>query len=55
MIYANPGSPGSLVTFKAKYANFIGGQWVAPVKGEYFTNTSPVNGSVICEIPRSTT
>ncbi len=54
MIYANPGSAGSLVTFKAKYANFIGGQWVAPVKGEYFTNTSPVNGSVICEIPRST-
>ncbi|MFT6329990.1 MAG: aldehyde dehydrogenase [Bermanella sp.] len=54
MIYANPGSAGSLLTFKAKYANFIGGKWVEPVKGEYFTNTSPVNGSTICEIPRST-
>ncbi|MFT5283383.1 MAG: aldehyde dehydrogenase, partial [Yoonia sp.] len=53
MIYANPGSEGSLVEFKKKYANFIGGQWVEPVKGEYFTNISPVNGSVICEIPRS--
>jgi aldehyde dehydrogenase len=54
MIYANPGSAGSLLTFKAKYANFIGGKWVEPVKGEYFTNTSPINGSTICEIPRST-
>jgi aldehyde dehydrogenase len=54
MIYANPGSAGSLLTFKAKYANFIGGKWVEPVKGEYFINTSPVNGSTICEIPRST-
>jgi aldehyde dehydrogenase len=54
MIYANPGSEGSLLTFKAKYANFIGGKWVAPVKGEYFTNTSPIDGSNICEIPRST-
>jgi aldehyde dehydrogenase len=54
MIYANPGSEGSLVTFKTKYSNFIGGQWIAPVKDEYFTNTSPVDGSFICEIPRST-
>lgn len=54
MIYANPGSEGSVFTFKAKYDNFIGGKWVAPVKGEYFTNTTPVNGSDICQIARST-
>lgn len=28
--------------FKSQYDNFIGGQWVAPVDGEYFENTSPV-------------
>lgn len=54
MIYANPGSEGSVVTFKAKYENFIGGEWIAPVKGEYFTNTSTVDGSDICQVPRST-
>ena len=30
---------GSLVELKARYENFIGGHWVAPVKGEY-TRTS---------------
>lgn len=53
MIYANPGSENSVVTFKSRYENFIGGQWVAPVKGNYFTNTTPITGEVICEIPRS--
>lgn len=53
MIYANPGSEGSVVSFKPKYENFIGGKWVAPVKGNYFTNTTPVTGEAICEIPRS--
>ena len=53
MIYANPGSEGSVVSFKPKYENFINGQWVAPVNGNYFTNTTPVTGETICEIPRS--
>jgi aldehyde dehydrogenase len=53
MIYANPGSENSVVTFKSRYENFIGGKWVAPVKGNYFTNTTPVTGEAICEIPRS--
>jgi aldehyde dehydrogenase len=39
--------------FKARYENFVGGQWVAPVAGRYFGNVSPVNGQVVCEIPRS--
>ena len=54
MIYANPGSEGSAVTFKPKYGNFINGQWVAPVKGNYFTNSTPVTGEDFCQIPRST-
>ncbi|MEP2603522.1 MAG: aldehyde dehydrogenase family protein, partial [Paraglaciecola sp.] len=53
MIYANPGSPDSLVTFKKQYQNFIGGEWVAPVKGRYFDNLSPIDGEKFCEIPRS--
>jgi aldehyde dehydrogenase len=38
---------------KSKYENFIGGRWVAPVKGKYFTDHSPINGEPICEIARS--
>ncbi|MFH1804856.1 MAG: aldehyde dehydrogenase [Pseudomonadota bacterium] len=53
MIYKNPGDNGSLVTFKARYDNFIGGEWTAPVKGRYFENVSPVNGRVFCEVARS--
>jgi len=39
--------------YKARYENFIGGQWVAPVNGRYFENVSPVTGKGMCEIPRS--
>ena len=53
MIYAKPGTPDSVISFKSRYENFIGGEWVAPVKGEYFNNITPVTGEVICEIPRS--
>ncbi|MCW3172800.1 acetaldehyde dehydrogenase ExaC [Shewanella subflava] len=53
MIYAAPGETGSVITFKAVYQNYIGGQWVEPVNGKYFDNISPVNGQVFCKIPRS--
>jgi aldehyde dehydrogenase len=53
MIYAQPGQPGSLITFKKRYENFIGGKWVPPVDGEYFENISPVTGQAYCEVPRS--
>ncbi len=39
--------------FKEKYGNYIGGKWVEPVDGVYFDNITPVNGSVLCQIPRS--
>ncbi|BBH20076.1 aldehyde dehydrogenase [Paenibacillus baekrokdamisoli] len=54
MIYEQPGQDGSKVTFKKRYENFIGGKWVAPIKGQYFDNPSPINNQVFCEIPRST-
>ncbi|MCM2972114.1 acetaldehyde dehydrogenase ExaC [Larsenimonas suaedae] len=53
MKYAHPGSPDALVTFKSRYDNFIGGQWVAPSSGEYLDNVTPVTGKVFCEVPRS--
>ncbi|WP_416137825.1 aldehyde dehydrogenase family protein [Halomonas sp. HK25] len=53
MIYANPGSQDAVIAFDKRYGNYIGGEFVPPVKGEYFDNVTPVNGEVFCQIPRS--
>ena len=53
-VYTRPGSADSLMSYESRYANFIGGEWVAPVGGEYFENPTPVTGQTFCEIPRST-
>ena len=53
-VYAPPGTADSPVTYKSRYENWIGGQWVPPVKGQYFENPSPVTGKVFCEIARGT-
>lgn len=39
--------------FKDRYENFIGGKFVAPVKGEYFENVSPIDGKVFTRAARS--
>ncbi len=39
---------------KSKFDNFIGGKWVAPVRGQYFDKISPVSGKVLCQVARST-
>lgn len=39
--------------FKKKYGNFINGNFVDPIDGKYFNNTSPVNGKLLCQIARS--
>ncbi|MFA6020267.1 MAG: aldehyde dehydrogenase family protein, partial [Rhodospirillales bacterium] len=54
MLYPTPGAQGAPVTFKAKYDNFIGGKWVAPIKGQYFDNVTPISGKVFCQAARST-
>ncbi len=54
MIYKAPNQPGSKISFKSRYENYIGGKWVAPAKGMYFENPSPVNGKTFCEVARST-
>jgi aldehyde dehydrogenase len=53
MIYANPGQPNAVVSFKKQYGNFIGGEFIAPVNGNYLDNVSPVNGEVFCQVARS--
>jgi len=54
MLYALPGTTGAKIQYKAKYDNFIGGKWVAPVKGEYFDVITPVTGQVYTKAARST-
>lgn len=51
MRYANPNTDGAKVNFKPQYENFIGGEWVKPVKGEYFDNISPVDGQAFTKAP----
>ncbi|GLY26718.1 aldehyde dehydrogenase [Kineosporia sp. NBRC 101731] len=53
-VIAAPGQPGSPTTYASRYDNWIGGRRVAPVKGQYFENPSPVNGKIFCEIARGT-
>jgi aldehyde dehydrogenase len=53
-VYAPPGQPDSLVTVNGRYGHFIGGEWVDPVRGNYFENISPVNGTPFTEIARGT-
>ena len=53
MRYAHPGTPGALVSLKSAYGNFIDGKFVEPIGGEFFMNTSPVDGSNIGQFPRS--
>jgi aldehyde dehydrogenase len=53
MIYAFPGQAGAKIQYKAKYDNFIGGKWVAPVKGEYFDVITPITGKPYTKAPRS--
>ncbi|GAA1887093.1 acetaldehyde dehydrogenase ExaC [Streptantibioticus ferralitis] len=53
-VYQTPGTPGSSVTFRSRYENWIGGEWTAPVDGRYFENPTPVTGEVFTEVARST-
>ncbi len=52
--YAPPGQAGSPVPLRERYDNFIGGRWIAPVKGQYVANLTPATGKPFTEVPRST-
>src|SRR5665213_2322414 len=53
-VFARPGQPGSAASYASRYDNIIGGEYVAPVKGQYFENPSPITGEIFCEVARST-
>ncbi len=39
--------------FKAQYDNFIGGEWVAPIDGNYFEAVSPIDNRVMTTVAQS--
>lgn len=53
-VFAQPGADGSVMSYESRYEHYIGGEWVAPVKGEYFENVTPITGQVFCEVGRGT-
>ncbi|WP_067566177.1 aldehyde dehydrogenase [Nocardia acidivorans] len=53
-VFARPGTPDAAMSFQSRYDNWIGGEWVAPVKGRYFENPTPVTGQTFCEVARGT-
>ena len=53
-VYASPGEPGSPAKYATRYENYIGGEWVPPVKGQYFENPTPVTGRTFTEVARGT-
>ncbi|CAM3799584.1 aldehyde dehydrogenase family protein [Polynucleobacter brandtiae] len=54
MIYSAPGIPDATVIYKNHYENFIGGKWVAPLKGQYFDVVTPISGKIYTKVARST-
>ena len=53
-VYTPPGHDGSSIEVKSRYGHYIGGEWVDPVKGEYFENITPVTGQAFTEVGRGT-
>src|SRR5690606_41050056 len=51
---AAPGSEGAIVSYQSRYDHYIGGEYVPPVRGQYFENPSPVNGQPFTEVARGT-
>jgi aldehyde dehydrogenase len=52
--YAAPGTPGAVVDYKSRYDHYIGGEYVPPAGGEYFTNPTPITGQTFTEVARGT-
>jgi aldehyde dehydrogenase len=42
------------VAYRERYDHFIGGEYVAPAKGNYFANSTPVTGETFTEVARGT-
>ncbi len=44
---------GHRIPLRARYGNYIGGRFVDPAGGRYFSNPSPITGHDFCEVARS--
>ncbi|GAB1645187.1 aldehyde dehydrogenase family protein [Krasilnikovia sp. MM14-A1259] len=53
-VYSPPGTDGAIMSYASRYDHWIGGQYVPPAQGRYFTNPSPVTGQDFCEVARGT-
>ena len=54
MLYPAPGTEGSKVQVAAQYGNWINGRDVAPLKGQYADNPTPVTGKAFTQFAQST-
>ncbi|MDT5037088.1 MAG: aldehyde dehydrogenase [Micromonosporaceae bacterium] len=52
--YAAPGQDGAAMTYQSRYDHWIGGEFVAPARGMYFENPTPVTGQPFTEVARGT-
>src|SRR4051794_23690067 len=41
------------IPLRPRYDNWIAGEYVRPVLGQYFTNMTPITGEPLCEVARS--
>ena len=53
-VYAAPGQRGAVAEYRPRYGHYIGGEFVDPIKGEYFENITPITGKPFCEVGRGT-
>jgi aldehyde dehydrogenase len=42
------------IPLRQRYDNWIAGEYVPPVRGQYFVNLTPITGQPLCEVARST-
>ncbi|WP_030019589.1 acetaldehyde dehydrogenase ExaC [Streptomyces monomycini] len=52
--YANPGAADAVMSYRSRYDHWMGGEYVPPVRGQYFENPTPVTGQPFTEIARGT-
>ncbi len=49
-----PGEYGYPLRLKARYNNYIGGEWMPPQAGEWYQDLTPITGKPLCEVANST-
>ena len=47
-------SYATAIPIKTRYDNWINGKYTAPVRGQYFSNPTPITGQPLCDVARST-